>query len=655
MWQLPLLILIAADFIAIVLLLAMMGRLRAVLAGPRSKSWLAAICVALLLLICATATLAWLAAHRRHAQSHYEAGLRLLRRGQVQEARDEFERHLAEHPDDPAAREALDKLRRRREAAGSARSHKLQIREPQAEAEGLSHPERRPSPLLLTAYQLDADIDPDAHTLSAVARLRLQAKRKPLRTFRLSLGEPLKVTRVTVAGSAAKFQRREDWVHITPLAKLDKRPTEVVISYSVQLTGQDEMLPGGDVISDRGVYLRPESRWYPALGYLEFRAPVKTTVTVPKAYYVVAPGALIAQQSLGAQTRFTWDCPQPANGIALAVGRFRSKTVPHGTITLGVHLFPEHSQWADDYLQEAGRILDFYSASFGPYPFGQFDVVEVPLFPGGYGPTSFVMLGEATVEDRDSLGPAFLAHEIAHQWWGSVVVPQGAGAGWLSEAFAEYSSFLYMEHCRGPAGLRRCLDKAKRGYHVATARGPEEPISYTDPMDQVGAYSGVIYSKGAFVLHMLRREIGDASFLKLLRTFAAKYAGGFAQLGDFRDLAEEVSGRKLGWFFDQWLNRSGTMEFSYQFTTRPLGRSRTRTTIDVFQETAQPYRAKLTIRLRLSSRVEDHEERIQGPTTRFTYLTDSPPLDIDFDPQGDLLLAPPRQRSAPSPAGNAER
>src|SRR5947209_19618377 len=125
--------------------------------------------------------------------------------------------------------------------------------------------------------------------------------------------------------------------------------------------------------------------------------------------------------------------------------------------------------------------------------------VEIPYFPGGYGPTSFVMLTEASFRAKE-VPVDFLAHEIAHQWWGNSVFPQGPGAGWLSEAFAEYAADCYLERAGGAKALQRAVRGAAAKYLDAVQRLPEEPIQETDPYDQRGAYEAVIYEKGSLVL-----------------------------------------------------------------------------------------------------------------------------------------------------------
>lgn len=648
MWQVPLIILIAADVLAIVLLLAFLGRLRSSLSGRRA--WrVVLLALGLLALIAATVVVSVRHLRHRAIERHYEAGQRLLRRGDVKGAQEEFSRTLQRDPDHEEAQEALEEIESRRREAAQARGGQLTVGSSPADEEGLPHPERRPSPIEILSYELDARIEPDTGSLAAEARLQVRSKEKRLSKFRLSLCEEAEVAAVRFGGSPVEYERKADWLHLTPKVKLRKQPVEVVVEYDLAVPDDKPFLSGGDMISDRGVYLRPESRWYPAAGFLEFRSPTKAAVTVPSGFFAVAPGALLSETETAGRTTFVWDCSQPANGIAVAAGKYESRRARHNGIDFGVYLFPEHAQHLDAYLTDAQEIVDYYERCFGKYPFSKLYLVEIPEFPGGYGPTSFVMLGEVTVEDRDELGIEFVAHEVAHQWWGSQLLPQGPGAGWLSEAFAEYSSFLFVEDREGAPGLKRCLADAEGRYHESRALGPEEPISHTDPLDHTGAYSGVVYSKGAYVLHMLRRRVGRKKFVETLRTLADRHKGGVVQIEDFKRTAEQVSQQRLDWFFEQWFERTGAIELAYDYSVEPMAGGAYRTTLVVAQQTPRPYRGELLVRLRLADRAVDHTESLRDERHVFQYDTSGQPLDIDFDPDDDLLMMTPRRRALAAP------
>src|SRR5207248_1242614 len=144
-------------------------------------------------------------------------------------------------------------------------------------------------------------------------------------------------------------------------------------------------------------------------------------------------------------------------------------------------------------------------------------IAELPYFPGGYGSPSVVMLIDESFAEK-TLEREFVTHEIAHQWWANLVFPQGYGAAWLTEAFANYSAWMYGAAATGnPRVLQKRVANAARDYFEETERKGDQPIAETDPYQQVGAAEKIIYDKGAVVLHMLRRQIGDAAFMRTMR------------------------------------------------------------------------------------------------------------------------------------------
>jgi aminopeptidase N len=325
--------------------------------------------------------------------------------------------------------------------------------------------------------------------------------------------------------------------------------------------------------------------------------------------------------------------------IAVAAARYQRVASP-GVPPLTAYVFPRHANRAAPFLREAGRIVRFYAARFGKYPFEKLALVEIPRFPGGYGTTSFLMLTEASFAAK-GLPEHFLAHEIGHQWWGNSVFPQGPGAGWLSEAFAEYASYMYAEHVHGRGGLTRVLRRAGEQYRTAIARTVEEPIRETDPYDQRGAYREVIYFKGALVLHALRDALGDALFTRLLRRFAADYHLGKASIADFQRVAEREAGQPLGWFFDQWLGRTGAPRLVYRARTERGEDGSPRAVVELRQE-GPPYRLPLVLLLDAQNQISRHRVWVNGPRERWSFPVPGPLSLLGLDPDESVLKMPPR-------------
>jgi aminopeptidase N len=148
----------------------------------------------------------------------------------------------------------------------------------------------------------------------------------------------------------------------------------------------------------------------------------------------------------------------------------------------------------------------------------------------------------------------FLAHELAHQWWGHGVAGQNYRERWISEGFAQYAAALWVRHKHGERVFRDMLERMARwalrmerfgpinlGHRLGHIRG--------DPQ----VYRATVYDKGAYVLHMLRAVVGDEAFFRALSSLQTRHRYGKAGTADVRAALEEASGRDLRAYFDAWV------------------------------------------------------------------------------------------------------
>jgi aminopeptidase N len=622
--------------------------------------------VALLLVVaCAALGLggynAVLVQRRNAAKQAVERGRELMQRGKTGEAEQEFRRAQELDPKSKAPQEELDKVAKARDEARRRAEQGTGTVAPggaggAAGAAGRSapagHPQRRESQVRITRYEIDVTLDVQKHSLSAEARFVVQAKRGTVREFDLALSPQCAVQLLTVGGKSAERKREGEWLTITSQRPIDARQgAEVYIRYKG--FGKNRLLPAGDVLSPEGSYLRPESRWCPAIGYLEFRSPVTARVTVPRGQMALGPGRLVAQQPApDGGTTYVWECPQNAMGVALAAGPWQKLEGKAGDLPVTVLLWKKHASRAAHILAVTKRAVALFEELYGPFPYDKLALGEIPFFPGGYSPSSMILLGEILFEDNRRIAKQFdaiIAHEVAHQWWGNLVVPQGPGAGWLAEGFAEYASILYVGETSGEKAFRRALWDAKQQYHFLNQNPPEEAIIDTDPFNQQGSYTGVVYSKGAYVLHMLRQVIGDDAFRAALRGFLDDRRFGVGTIDEFRAEAEEHSGRKLDGFFNQWLERVGTIELVYDWQARSLGGGEWETIVTLDQTSDPPYKMPIDLQIVTRAGRSLDTGELTGTHSEFRFVTRDEPQDIDIDPRDNLLLAVPKRKSASAP------
>jgi aminopeptidase N len=169
----------------------------------------------------------------------------------------------------------------------------------------------------------------------------------------------------------------------------------------------------------------------------------------------------------------------------------------------------------------------------------------------------------------DSFPAFFMAHELAHQWWGQAVGSKNYHEQWLSEAFAQYFAVLYAERDRESSVMSALLRQMRR---TAIDGSPDGPVYLGYRLGHIQGddriFRAVVYNKGAMVLHMLRRLMGNEAFFGGMKTFYQQWKYKKAGTDDFRKAMEKAAGHDLQRFFDTWIFGSQIphVKFTYQMS-----------------------------------------------------------------------------------------
>jgi len=155
-----------------------------------------------------------------------------------------------------------------------------------------------------------------------------------------------------------------------------------------------------------------------------------------------------------------------------------------------------------------------------------------------------------------------MAHEIAHQWFGNSATENDWNHVWLSEGFATYFAILYQESVDGNEKRKTELLQDKKEVIEYYQQNPS-PVVDASIKDPKKVLSRNTYQKGSWVLNMLRHQLGDAVFWEGIKRYYATYKDGNAMSSDFQKIMEEVSGKELNEFFEQWLYVKGYPELKW--------------------------------------------------------------------------------------------
>jgi aminopeptidase N len=239
---------------------------------------------------------------------------------------------------------------------------------------------------------------------------------------------------------------------------------------------------------------------------------------------------------------------------------------------------PRQSSRGRSLTDRSAAILEFYGSLIGeaPYPSFTLALTESDL-PGGHSPAYFAILNQPLpltplVWRNDPVAfegyaPYFLAHEVAHQWWGQGVGWKNYHEQWLSEGFAQYFAALYAARDRGDELFRGMLRQMRRWAIEQSDQGPVYLGYRLGHIKGEGrVFRALVYNKGAMVLHMLRRMVGDDKFFEGLRQFYVTWKFRKAGTDDFRRVMEKTSGLDLVPFFDGWIYGSAVPELAFTST-----------------------------------------------------------------------------------------
>jgi len=466
-------------------------------------------------------------------------------------------------------------------------------------------------------YNIDAAIDPERQTIQGRARLAIRVRATSLTTVLLRLNEALEVTGITSVehGRLLYLRMRSQNTVLVNLPKVLQQDSDLtlVITYSgrlpsqdldvdaIQLRGEGQEQQSGQPsdLTEPAFLLSNRAYWYPQNPVPDY-ATATLRIVVPPGYGCVASGHPVPASNVvslrdivgGRDGKaFEFKASQPLRYLAVVVSRFTrvaetdlvigdavAANSGADRLALAVEAQPSQRPRARAVAQQAEDIMRFYASLMGdvPYTSATVALLESDL-PGGHSPGYF-----ALIKTPLALSPAvwrgdpaafenfpefFLAHELAHQWWGQAVGWKNYHEQWISEGFAQYFAALYAQKARGDRLFTDMVRQFRRWAISDSDQGPVH-LGYRLGLvkGNVRVFRALVYNKGAAVLHMLRRLLGDQVFFAGLRRFYADRRYQKAGTEDLERALEAQSGRVLDRFFERWIYGTDIPRIKYSST-----------------------------------------------------------------------------------------
>jgi Peptidase family M1 domain len=484
-------------------------------------------------------------------------------------------------------------------------------------------------------YDVDVAATPDRQWVEGRTRLFLRVRAYVLNTITLKLADSLVVQSIVSNELgrlfAVRVKNQNTIVVNLPATVLRDMTLTLIVSYAGRLEPQAadrETIAtagageqgGRNAASDDLPLMSAEpsflyssrSFWYPQAVVSDY-ATARIRLSVPASLEAVASGQLepgfpvLVPAKDPAQNRklYAFVASQPLRYIAFIVSRFaRAETVTIGfpetpaaltegiplagiscrSLSLSVEANPRQISRGHDLVERAADVATYYESILGDSPYSSFTVALVEHdTPGGHSPAYFAALNQPLPTSQlvwrndpaafTGFPEFFIAHEVAHQWWGQAIGWRNYHEQWISEGFAQYFAALYAQHQRGDDAFNGVLRQMRKWAIDQSDQGPVY-LGYRlgHIKNESRVFRALVYNKGASVLHMLRGLVGDEAFFSGLRRFYRTMRFKKAGTEDFRAAMEAASGRSLERFFERWIYGSTLprLKFSYVVESRDV-------------------------------------------------------------------------------------
>jgi len=383
--------------------------------------------------------------------------------------------------------------------------------------------------------------------------------------------------------------------------------------------------------------------WLPTVDHPSDKARVLWSIQVPRGWQRVANQPECAPRAR--PRRCNESAPIPTYTMVLGATQLaRSIHRPllrgRDTIPIEVWTYPEDSAFADSVpFRQATEIAATLQRIVGPFPYARLSHVQSSTRYGGMENSTVIFYSESSYVRR-TMREGVVRHETAHQWFGDAVTPADWAHLWLSEGFATYFDGVTTAALDGDSMLRPFMGRARESYIGSNV--VDRPVIDTAEHDPNRLLNANSYQKGAWVLHMLRREVSDGPFFRGVREYYRRYRDSSVTTDRFRREMERASRTSLGWFFDQWLRQPGYPQLDVAWRADSASGHASLTIRQVQPAAWGRYRLpRVAVDFvlpggRTERRTFDvnpqYEEQVAG------FTLPAMPVEVVVDPDGELLL-----------------
>jgi aminopeptidase N len=376
--------------------------------------------------------------------------------------------------------------------------------------------------------------------------------------------------------------------------------------------------------------------WLPCVDHPSDKASVEFRITAPEYYDVIATGKKMEESNLGnglKLTRYVEPAPVATKVVTIGVTKFASTFLGKvGDIEVSAWVYPENRLEGFTDFEEATKILNYFIKEIGPYSYAKLANMQAKTAWGGLENAGAIAYNENSITGKKEI-QRLMAHEIAHQWFGNSASENSWNHVWLSEGFATYFAILYQESVDGN-DIRKKELVQDREEVIAYYKENPSPVVDNSIKDPKKVLNRNTYQKGGWVLNMLRHKLGDEVFWKGIQAYYTTYKDSNAMTSDFQRIMEEVSGKDLREFFDQWIYVKGYPEikWSWKYKNGKLY-------ISVKQvQKHHTFKFPIEFGIETGGKMKIQSFEMQGNSAKFEIELQGAPEKVEIDPETWLLF-----------------
>ncbi|GBF80017.1 M1 family metallopeptidase [Aphanothece sacrum] len=392
----------------------------------------------------------------------------------------------------------------------------------------------------------------------------------------------LDIQSVLINNISQPFNYNREQLTIHLLQPTQEEPIKITINYQVNqpqrgiyFVGSDEYYPN----KPTQVWTQGEDEdsrfWFPCFDYPGQLATSEIRVTVPNNFTAISNGELIATEIIGDKIIYHWLQKQihPTYLMTLAVGEFSEIKDKYQDIDVTYYVEKGREEQGRISMGKTPRMIEFFSAKFGylyAYPKYAQVCVDDFIFGGMENTSTTLLTDRCLLDERAAIDnqwtESLVAHELAHQWFGDLVVIKHWSHAWIKEGMASYSEVLWTEQEYGKDDAAYYLLKEARSYLDEDSSRYRRPIVTHIYREAIELYDRHLYEKGACVYHMIRGILGEELFDQAIHTFVNENAHKTVETIDLLRAIEQSTGYNLLYLFDQYVFRGGHPDYKVTYS-----------------------------------------------------------------------------------------